>query len=452
MLRNARFQLLTSLRPQFDLRYAEHICPSAVDPKRRCSLRPFSTRLSGAWREVIGIDFGTTNCRVAVMEKDGNPKMIEISDRKICMPSVVSFDQNGKTIVGAHPKDAIPDKTVIGIKRLIGRSYDENAMELQKLKKMIPYEIIPPDSEEEEEEEEAWIKLTNGKKYSPAYIASLIIGRLIDETAKCRGNIYASHAVIAVPPFFDQTRTFALRGAAERHTPCVDVIDESLAASLYYLTRTNRQKGCFAVIDLGGGSFDISIVNASNGLSGPDIKTIATKHVDSVTGVDLDHAIMELLFRRLEQETGEKIHKLGLSAHSSVVRREAERAKIEFFSSSALHSRINLAVRCVQGISEQLEICLERSEFEDSMKEAILKVKDLCWSCLKEANMKPKRVDEIILVGGMSRVPRVWEIVEEIFGKRPSEEVNPDEAVALGAAIKANLIANKNENLVSYSL
>ncbi|KAL0356995.1 UNVERIFIED_CONTAM: Heat shock protein, mitochondrial [Sesamum calycinum] len=344
--------------------------------------RPFSTKPAG--NEVIGIDLGTTNSCVAVMEGK-NPKVIENSEGARTTPSVVAFSQKGELLVGTPAKrQAVtnPTNTVFGTKRLIGRRFDDP--QTQKEMKMVPYKIVRAPNGD------AWVE-ANGQQYSPSQIGAFILTKM-KETAEAYLGKSVNKAVITVPAYFNDAQRQATKDAGRIAGLDVQrIINEPTAAALSY--GLNNKEGLVAVFDLGGGTFDISILEISNGV----FEVKATNGDTFLGGEDFDNALLEFLL---------------------------------------MHLVLNIL------------ITLTRSKFEALVNHLIERTKAPCKSCLKDAGISTKEVDEVLLVGGMTRVPKVQEVVSEIFGKSPSKGVNPDEAVAMGAAIQGGILRGDVKELL----
>ncbi|KAL6545841.1 hypothetical protein OROGR_009715 [Orobanche gracilis] len=392
--------------------------------------RQFSTKPAGS--DVIGIDLGTTNSCVSVMEGK-NPKVIENSEGARTTPSVVAFSQKGELLVGTPAKrQAVtnPTNTVSGTKRLIGRRFDDP--QTQKEMKMVPFKIVRGPNGD------AWVE-ANGQQYSPSQIGAFVLTKM-KETAEAYLGKSVNKAVITVPAYFNDAQRQATKDAGRIAGLDVQrIINEPTAAALSY--GLNNKEGLVAVFDLGGGTFDISILEISNGV----FEVKSTNGDTFLGGEDFDNALLEFLvseFRRTDSIDLSK-DKLALQR----LREAAEKAKIELSSTSQTEINLPFITADATG-AKHLNITLTRSKFEALVNHLIERTKAPCKSCLKDAGISTKEVDEVLLVGGMTRVPKVQEIVSEIFGKSPSKGVNPDEAVAMGAAIQGGILRGDVKELL----
>ncbi|KAK8916748.1 hypothetical protein KSP39_PZI023313 [Platanthera zijinensis] len=394
------------------------------------SARLFSSKSAG--NDVIGIDLGTTNSCVAVMEGK-NPKVIENSEGARTTPSVVAFNQKGELLVGTPAKrQAVtnPTNTVFGTKRLIGRRFDDPLT--QKEMKMVPYKIVRAPNGD------AWVEV-NGQQYSPSQIGAFILTKM-KETAESYLGKSVSKAVITVPAYFNDAQRQATKDAGRIAGLDVQrIINEPTAAALSY--GMNNKEGLLAVFDLGGGTFDVSILEISNGV----FEVKATNGDTFLGGEDFDNALLEFLVNEFKNTEGIDLSKDRLALQR--LREAAEKAKIEL--SSTTQTDINLPfITADSSGAKHLNITLTRSKFESLVSHLIERTRSPCKSCLKDAGIAPKDIDEVLLVGGMTRVPKVQDVVQEIFGKSPSKGVNPDEAVALGAALQGGILRGDVKELL----
>ncbi|KAJ6409382.1 hypothetical protein OIU84_008975 [Salix udensis] len=392
--------------------------------------RAFSAKPSGS--DVIGIDLGTTNSCVAVMEGK-NPKVIENSEGSRTTPSVVAFTPKGELLMGTPAKrQAVtnPSNTVFGTKRLIGRKFDDP--QTQKEMKMVPYKIVRAPNGD------AWVE-ANGQQYSPSQIGAFILTKM-KETAEAYLGKTISKAVITVPAYFNDAQRQATKDAGRISGLDVQrIINEPTAAALSY--GMNNKEGLIAVFDLGGGTFDVSILEISNGV----FEVKATNGDTFLGGEDFDNTLLEYLVNEFKKTEGIDLSKDRLALQR--LREAAEKAKIEL--SSTTQTDINLPfITADSSGAKHLNITLTRSKFESLVNHLIERTRIPCKNCLKDGGISTKEVDEVLLVGGMSRVPRVQEIVSEIFGKSPSKGVNPDEAVAMGAAIQGGILRGDVKELL----
>ncbi|KAL3538734.1 hypothetical protein ACH5RR_002100 [Cinchona calisaya] len=392
--------------------------------------RPFSSKPVG--NEVIGIDLGTTNSCVAVMEVK-NPKVIENAEGSRTTPSVIAFNQKGELLVGTPAKrQAVtnPTNTLFGTKRLIGRRFDDP--QTQKEMKMVPFKIIRAPNGD------AWVE-ANGQQYSPSQIGAFVLTKM-KETAEAYLGKTVNKAVITVPAYFNDAQRQATKDAGRIAGLDVQrIINEPTAAALSY--GSNNKEGLVAVFDLGGGTFDISILEIANGV----FEVKATNGDTFLGGEDFDNALLEFLVSEFKQMEGIDLTKDRLALQR--LREAAEKAKIEL--SSTAQTEINLPfITADASGAKHLNITLTRSKFESLVNHLIERTRQPCKSCLKDAGVSTNQVDEVLLVGGMTRVPKVQEVVAEIFGKTPSKGVNPDEAVAMGAAIQGGILRGDVKELL----
>ncbi|KAL3350356.1 hypothetical protein AABB24_023041 [Solanum stoloniferum] len=405
-------------------------CPSLVGAKWAGLARPFSSKPAG--NEIIGIDLGTTNSCVAVMEGK-NPKVIENSEGARTTPSVVAFNQKGELLVGTPAKrQAVtnPTNTLSGTKRLIGRRFDDP--QTQKEMKMVPYKIVRGSNGD------AWVE-ANGQQYSPSQIGAFILTKM-KETAEAYLGKSINKAVITVPAYFNDAQRQATKDAGRIAGLDVQrIINEPTAAALSY--GMNSKEGLVAVFDLGGGTFDVSILEISNGV----FEVKATNGDTFLGGEDFDNALLEFLVSEFKRTEGIDLSKDKLALQR--LREAAEKAKIELSSTSQTDINLPFITADASG-AKHLNITLTRSKFETLVNHLIERTRNPCKNCLKDAGVSLKDVDEVLLVGGMTRVPKVQEIVSEIFGKSPSKGVNPDEAVAMGAALQGGILGGNVKELL----
>ncbi|XP_027106153.2 heat shock 70 kDa protein, mitochondrial [Coffea arabica] len=392
--------------------------------------RPFSSKPLG--NEVIGIDLGTTNSCVAVMEGK-NPKVIENSEGSRTTPSVVAFNQKGELLVGTPAKrQAVtnPNNTLFGTKRLIGRRFDD--LQVQKEMKMVPYKIVRAPNGD------AWVE-ANGQQYSPSQVGAFVLTKM-KETAEAYLGKTIDKAVITVPAYFNDAQRQATKDAGRIAGLDVQrIINEPTAAALSY--GSNNKEGLVAVFDLGGGTFDISILEIANGV----FEVKATNGDTFLGGEDFDNALLEFLVSEFKGNEGIDLTKDRLALQR--LREAAEKAKIEL--SSTTQTEINLPfITADASGAKHLNITLTRSKFETLVNHLIERTRQPCKNCIKDAGVSSNEVDEVLLVGGMTRVPKVQEVVAEIFGKSPSKGVNPDEAVAMGAAIQGGILRGDVKELL----
>eukprot|EP00437_Effrenium_voratum_P044312 CAMPEP_0181476738 /NCGR_PEP_ID=MMETSP1110-20121109/41861_1 /TAXON_ID=174948 /ORGANISM="Symbiodinium sp., Strain CCMP421" /LENGTH=654 /DNA_ID=CAMNT_0023602029 /DNA_START=38 /DNA_END=2005 /DNA_ORIENTATION=- len=388
---------------------------------RRGFLSTSARRQAGA--DIIGIDLGTTNSCVAVME-GATPKVIENSEGMRTTPSIVGFGE--QRLVGIPAKrQAVtnPENTIFAAKRLIGRSYDDEAT--QKDKKILPYKIIKAPNGD------AWVE-AEGKQYSPSQIGAFVLTKM-KETAESYLGRDVGKAVITVPAYFNDAQRQATKDAGKiSGLEVMRIINEPTAAALAF--GMEKQEGqVLAVYDLGGGTFDISVLEISGGV----FEVKATNGDTSLGGEDFDHTILTFLVEEFKKSQGIDLSKDRLALQR--LREAAETAKIEL--SSKVQTDVNLPfITADQSGPKHLNIQVSRSKLEQLVDPLLTRTKAPCEACNKDAGVKPDEINEVLLVGGMTRMPKVTELVRSIYGKDPSKAVNPDEAVAMGAAIQAGVL------------
>ncbi|KAG2547846.1 hypothetical protein PVAP13_9KG128700 [Panicum virgatum] len=363
-----------------------------------------------------------------------NPKVIENAEGARTTPSVVAFTQKGERLVGTPAKrQAVtnPQNTFFGTKRLIGRRFDDP--QTQKEMKMVPYKIVKAPNGD------AWVETTDGKQYSPSQVGAFVLTKM-KETAESYLGKSVSKAVITVPAYFNDAQRQATKDAGRIAGLDVErIINEPTAAALSY--GMNNKEGLIAVFDLGGGTFDISILEISNGV----FEVKATNGDTFLGGEDFDNTLLEFLVSDFKKTEGIDLSKDRLALQR--LREAAEKAKVELSSTSQTEINLPFITADASG-AKHLNITLTRSKFEALVHNLIERTRDPCKNCLKDAGISTKEVDEVLLVGGMTRVPKVQEVVSEIFGKSPSKGVNPDEAVAMGAAIQGGILRGDVKELL----
>ena len=375
--------------------------------------------------KVIGIDLGTTNSCVAVMDgKDA--KVIENAEGARTTPSIVAFTGDGERLVGQPAKrQAVtnPENTIFAVKRLIGRRYDDPVTE--KDKKLVPYKIVKGDNGD------AWVE-AGGSKWSPSQISAMILQKM-KETAEAYLGEKVEKAVITVPAYFNDAQRQATKDAGKiAGLEVLRIINEPTAAALAYGLDKKDGK-TIAVYDLGGGTFDISVLEIGDGV----FEVKSTNGDTFLGGEDFDMRLVEYLAAEFKKEQGIdlKNDKLALQR----LKEAAEKAKIELSSSS--QTEINLPfITADQTGPKHLTMKLTRAKFELLVEDLVQRTIDPCKAALKDAGLKAGEIDEVVLVGGMTRMPKIQEIVKQFFGKEPHKGVNPDEVVALGAAIQAGVL------------
>jgi molecular chaperone DnaK len=375
--------------------------------------------------KVIGIDLGTTNSCVAVMDgKDA--KVIENAEGARTTPSIVAFSDTDERLVGQPAKrQAVtnPEGTLFAVKRLIGRRYDDPMVE--KDKKLVPYKIVNGDNGD------AWVEV-HGKKYSPSQVSAMILQKM-KETAEAYLGEKVEKAVITVPAYFNDAQRQATKDAGKiAGLEVLRIINEPTAAALAYGLEKKEGK-TIAVYDLGGGTFDISVLEIGDGV----FEVKSTNGDTFLGGEDFDMRLVEYLASEFKKEQGIdlKNDKLALQR----LKEAAEKAKIEL--SSASQTEINLPfITADQNGPKHLTMKLTRAKFEQLVDDLVQRTIEPCRAALKDAGLKAAEIDEVVLVGGMTRMPKVQEAVKQFFGKEPHKGVNPDEVVAIGAAIQAGVL------------
>jgi molecular chaperone DnaK len=378
---------------------------------------------------VIGIDLGTTNSCVAVME-GGKPKVIENSEGARTTPSVVAFTKDGERLIGQPAKRQSvtnPDNTIFAVKRLIGRRFDDPIT--KKDTELVPYKIVKGANGD------AWVQ-AGGKDYSPSQVSAFTLQKM-KETAEAYLGETVTQAVITVPAYFNDAQRQATKDAGQiAGLEVLRIINEPTAAALAYGLEKNDGK-TIAVYDLGGGTFDVSILEIGDGV----FEVKSTNGDTFLGGEDFDAKIVEYLADKFKAKEGIdlKTDRLALQR----LKEAAEKAKIEL--SSAQTTEINqpfITARMEGGQTTPLHLVetISRADLEKMVAPLINRTLDPCKKAIKDAGLDVKDIDEVVLVGGMTRMPRVREVVKEFFGKEPHVGVNPDEVVALGAAIQAGVL------------
>ncbi|RUP46797.1 hypothetical protein BC936DRAFT_146512 [Jimgerdemannia flammicorona] len=395
----------------------------AARPTMSVFSRPYSSAISGP---VIGIDLGTTNSCVSIMEGKV-PRVIENAEGARTTPSVVAFTKDGELLVGQSAKrQAVvnPENTVFAVKRLIGRQYKDPAV--QHDAKSVPFKII------EHQNGDAWVEARN-QKYSPSQIGAFVLNKM-KETAEGYLGKKVNHAVITVPAYFNDAQRQATKDAGKiSGMEVLRVINEPTAAALAYGLDKAGDK-VVAVYDLGGGTFDISILEIQNGV----FEVKSTNGDTALGGEDFDGALVRFVLDDFKKETGIDLGQDRMAIQR--IREACEKAKIEL--SSTVQTDINLPYITADASGpKHINTKLSRAKFETLVDSLIQRTVIPCEKAIKDATVKLSDIDEVVLVGGMSRMPKVIETVKQIFGKEPGKSVNPDEAVAIGAAIQGGVLS-----------
>ncbi|WAC28197.1 molecular chaperone DnaK [Ancylobacter sp. SL191] len=376
--------------------------------------------------KVIGIDLGTTNSCVAVME-GSTPKVIENAEGARTTPSIVAFTEDGERLVGQPAKrQAVtnPERTFFAVKRLIGRRYDDPTV--AKDKGLVPYQIVRADNGD------AWVE-SDGKKYSPSQISAFTLQKM-KETAEAYLGAKVTQAVITVPAYFNDAQRQATKDAGKiAGLDVLRIINEPTAAALAY-GLDKKSAGTIAVYDLGGGTFDVSVLEIGDGV----FEVKSTNGDTFLGGEDFDMRLVSYLADEFKKEQGIDLRNDKLALQR--LKEAAEKAKIEL--SSATQTEINLPFITADASGpKHLTMKLTRAKFEALVDDLIQRTVEPCRKALKDAGLSAGQIDEVVLVGGMTRMPKVQEVVKQFFGKEPHKGVNPDEVVAIGAAIQAGVLA-----------
>lgn len=383
--------------------------------------------------KVIGIDLGTTNSCVAIMEgKD--TKVIENAEGIRTTPSIVAFTDTDERLVGqAAKRQAVtnPENTLFAIKRLIGRRYDD-AM-VKKDKGLVPYKIIAGDNGD------AWVE-SRGKKYSPSQVSAFILQKM-KETAENYLGEKVTQAVITVPAYFNDSQRQATKDAGRiAGLEVLRIINEPTAAALAYGLE-KKGSGIIAVYDLGGGTFDISVLEIGDGV----FEVKSTNGDTFLGGEDFDNRIMDYLAEEFRKENGIDLRKDKLALQR--LKEASEKAKIEL--SSAMQTEVNLPfITADKNGPKHMNIRLTRAKLESLVDEFIQRTLEPCRAALKDAGLKASEINEVVLVGGMTRMPKVIETVRSFFGREPHRGVNPDEVVAVGAAIQGAVLKGEVKDVL----
>ncbi len=389
--------------------------------------------------KIIGIDLGTTNSCVAIME-GGQPKVIENSEGARTTPSIIAYLEDGEILVGAPAKrQAVtnPRNTLYAVKRLIGRKFDEK--EVQKDISLMPYEIMKADNGD------AWIAVRDNK-LAPQQIAAEVL-RKMKKTAEDYLGEEVTEAVITVPAYFNDAQRQATKDAGRiAGLEVKRIINEPTAAALAFgLDKSGKGDRKIAVYDLGGGTFDVSIIEIADVDGEMQFEVLSTNGDTFLGGEDFDQRIIDFIIDEFK-----KINGLDLSKDPIALQRikaSAERAKIEL--SSSQQTEINEPyIAMANGAPMHLNLKMTRAKLESLVEELISKTMEPCRIAINDAGVKVSEIDDIILVGGMTRMPKVQEKVKEFFGREPRKDVNPDEAVAVGAAIQGSVLSGDRKDLL----
>jgi molecular chaperone DnaK len=384
--------------------------------------------------KVIGIDLGTTNSCVAVME-GSTPKVIENSEGARTTPSIVAFSGDGERLIGQPAKrQAVtnPEFTFFAIKRLIGRRFDDPMT--QKDIGMVPYKIVKPTNGD------AWVQGRDNKQYAPSEISAFILQKM-KETAESYLGEKVTQAVITVPAYFNDAQRQATKDAGKiSGLEVLRIINEPTAAALAY-GMEKKQAGTIAVYDLGGGTFDISILEIGDGV----FEVKSTNGDTFLGGEDFDQRLVHYLADEFKKESGIDLRTDRLALQR--LKESAEKAKIEL--SSAMQTEVNLPFITADASGpKHLTMKITRAKLEALVDDLVQKTIAPVKMALKDAGVSANQIDEVILVGGMTRMPKVQEVVKQLFGREPHKGVNPDEVVAVGAAIQAGVLKGEVKDVL----
>jgi len=381
--------------------------------------------------KIIGIDLGTTNSCVSVLE-NGKAKVIENAEGTRTTPSIIAYANDGEILVGQSAKrQAVtnPKNTLYAIKRLIGRKYDEEAV--QKDISMVPYKIVKATNGD------AWVEV-KGEKMAPPQISAEILKKM-KKTAEDYLGEPVTEAVITVPAYFNDSQRQATKDAGRIAGLNVKrIINEPTAAALAYGLDKGKQNSTVVVYDLGGGTFDVSIIEIAEVDGESQFEVLATNGDTFLGGEDFDNKLIEYVVEEFKKESGVDIK--GDSLAMQRIKEAAEKAKIEL--SSTQQTDINLPyITADQTGPKHLNIKITRSKFESIVEELVARTVGPCEMALKDAGLSVDKIDDVILVGGQTRMPLVQQKVAELFGKEARKDVNPDEAVAIGASVQAGVLS-----------
>jgi molecular chaperone DnaK len=387
---------------------------------------------------IIGIDLGTTNSCVAVME-GGKPRVIENNEGKRTTPSMVAYSDDGEVLVGeAAKRQSVtnPKNTLYAVKRLIGRRFDDPVV--QKDISMVPYEIVKADNGD------AWVSV-KGKAIAPPQVSAEVL-RKMKKTAEDYLGHAVTEAVITVPAYFNDSQRQATKDAGRiAGLEVKRIINEPTAAALAYGMDKKRGDAVIAVYDLGGGTFDISIIEIAEVDGEHQFEVLATNGDTFLGGEDFDLALIEYLTAEFKKDTGIDLHNDPLALQR--LKEAAEKAKIEL--SSAQQTDVNLPYITADSQGpKHLNIKLTRAKLESLVEKLVQRTIEPCKTALKDAGLSISQINEVILVGGQTRMPMVQKVAQELFGKEPRKDVNPDEAVAVGAAIQAAVLSGDVKDIL----
>ena len=390
--------------------------------------------------KIIGIDLGTTNSAVAIMEGD-KVRVIENSEGARTTPSIVAYMDNGEILVGATAKrQAVtnPKNTLFAVKRLIGRRYED--AEVQKDISRAPFKIVRADNGD------AWVEVLDGKKLAPQQVSAEVL-RKMKKTAEDYLGEPVTEAVITVPAYFNDSQRQATKDAGRiAGLEVKRIINEPTAAALAFgLDKMGNEDRKICVYDLGGGTFDISVIDIANVDGDKQFEVLATNGDTFLGGEDFDQRLVDYLIAEFQKDNGIDLGKDVLALQR--LKDAAEKAKIEL--SNRQETEINLPyISADQTGPKHMNITITRAKFESMVEDLVQRTIEPCRKALKDAHLSISDVSDVILVGGQSRMPRVQEVVREFFGKEPRKDVNPDEAVAIGAAIQGQVLTGERHDVL----
>jgi len=388
--------------------------------------------------KIIGIDLGTTNSCVAILD-GGSAKVIDNSEGARTTPSIIAFTSDNEVLVGQSAKrQAVtnPSNTLFAVKRLIGRRFKDDVV--QKDIKMVPYKITEADNGD------AWIDV-HGKKMAPPEVSARVLMKLKKDAEAFLGE-EITEAVITVPAYFNDSQRQATKDAGRiAGLEVKRIINEPTAAALAYGMDKKRGDQKIAVYDLGGGTFDISIIEIAEVDGEHQFEVLSTNGDTFLGGEDFDLRIIDYLAETFKKDTGIDLHNDSLALQR--LKEEAEKAKIELSSSQQYDVNLPYITADATG-PKHLNLKLTRAKLESLVEDLIDRTKGPCLTALKDSGLKASEIDEVILVGGQTRMPKVQEFVKNIFGKEPRKDVNPDEAVAVGAAIQAGVLGGQVKDVL----
>ena len=383
--------------------------------------------------KIIGIDLGTTNSCVAIME-GGEAKVIENREGARTTPSMVAFTNKGERLVGQPAKrQAVtnPEGTLFAIKRLIGRRYNDKVVE--KDKNLVPYKIVSGDNGD------AWVEV-RGEKYAPSQISAFVLQKLKEDAESYLGE-KVTDAIITVPAYFDDSQRQATKDAGKiAGLNVLRIINEPTAAALSYGLE-KKKSGTIVVYDLGGGTFDVSILEIGDGV----FEVKATNGDTFLGGEDFDMRVIDFLAEEFKKENGIDLRNDKMALQR--LKEAAEKAKIELSSQTSTDVNLPFITADATG-PKHLNVTISRSKLESLVGDLLDRTLEPCRKALKDAGVTESQIDEVILVGGMTRMPKVQEIVSKFFGKEPHKGVNPDEVVAMGAAIQGGVLKGEVKDVL----